>query len=180
MFQYSCKNLNKNVGIGQANAYYPLDVSGNIRINAAMMIKNKLLTLYDVGQADDPQSAINFYGGTGESAHKLFVKAPGLKTQRRVSEFAVQTARQYYDMLVTSRALQSIEENESTMTVTNNNILYGEMNNDDNVSVGLSGRYSIPLTDDIIEDMRNENNRRRSSKLSPCFNKKLKNVKFFS
>ena len=26
-------------------------------------------------------SPINFYGGTGESAHKLFVKAPGLKTQ---------------------------------------------------------------------------------------------------
>ena len=26
-------------------------------------------------------SAINFYGGTGESAHKFFVKAPGLKTQ---------------------------------------------------------------------------------------------------
>ena len=27
-------------------------------------------------------SAINFYGGTGESAHKHFVKAPGQKTQR--------------------------------------------------------------------------------------------------
>jgi hypothetical protein len=27
-------------------------------------------------------SAMNFYGGTGESAHKLFVKAPGQKTQR--------------------------------------------------------------------------------------------------
>jgi hypothetical protein len=27
-------------------------------------------------------SAINFYGGSGESAHKHFVKAPGQKTQR--------------------------------------------------------------------------------------------------
>jgi hypothetical protein len=30
-------------------------------------------------------SAINFYGGPGEASHKTFVKAPGLKTQRRVS-----------------------------------------------------------------------------------------------
>ena len=37
-------------------------------------------------------SAINFYGGTGESTHKHFVKAPGQKTQRRVSEFASQVA----------------------------------------------------------------------------------------
>ena len=130
-------------------------------------------------------SAINFYGGTGESAHKIFVKAPGLKTQRRVSEFAVQTARQYYVMLVTSGALQSIEENESTMTVTNN-ILYGETNNDDNVSVGLSGRYSIHLTDNLIEDMRNGNNihaswhsdpkRRRSNNLNFCLDKDLVRV----
>ena len=46
-------------------------------------------------------SAMNFYGGTGESAHKFFVKAPGLKTQRRVNEFAVQIAKQYYDIMVT-------------------------------------------------------------------------------
>jgi hypothetical protein len=38
--------------------------------------------------------AINFFGGLGESSHKEFVKAPGMKTQRRISEFAVQTARQ--------------------------------------------------------------------------------------
>ncbi len=30
-------------------------------------------------------SAINFFGGPGESSHKEFVKAPGLKTQRRVT-----------------------------------------------------------------------------------------------
>ena len=32
-------------------------------------------------------SAMSFFGGTGESAHKFFVKAPGLKTQRSVKEF---------------------------------------------------------------------------------------------
>ena len=50
-------------------------------------------------------SAMNFYGGTGESAHKQFVKAPGQKTQRRISEFASQTASQFYDILVTNHAL---------------------------------------------------------------------------
>ena len=34
-------------------------------------------------------STMNFFGGPGESAHKFFVKALGLKTQQRVKEFAV-------------------------------------------------------------------------------------------
>jgi hypothetical protein len=38
-----------------------------------------------------------FYGGTSESAYKHFVKAPGQKTQRRISELASQTAHQFYD-----------------------------------------------------------------------------------
>ncbi len=49
-------------------------------------------------------SGINFYGGPGESAHKQFIKIPGQRTQRRVSEFAQQTALQYYNMLVSSHA----------------------------------------------------------------------------
>jgi len=49
-------------------------------------------------------SGINFYGGPGEAAHKTFVKSAGQKTQRRISEFAQQTAYQYYCMLVSSRA----------------------------------------------------------------------------
>jgi hypothetical protein len=38
---------------------------------------------------------INFYGEPGESAHKQFIKTPGQRTQRRVSEFVQQTALQY-------------------------------------------------------------------------------------
>ncbi len=45
-------------------------------------------------------SGISFYGEPGESAHKQFIKIPGQRTQRRVSEFAQQTALQYYNMLV--------------------------------------------------------------------------------
>jgi hypothetical protein len=49
-------------------------------------------------------SGINFYGGPGEPAHKQFIKIPGQRTQCRVSEFAQQTALQYYNMLVSSHA----------------------------------------------------------------------------
>ena len=55
---------------------------------------------------------MNFFGGPGESAHKFFVKAPGLKTQQRVNEFAVQTANQYYNVMVTQYVLQSIERHQ--------------------------------------------------------------------
>jgi hypothetical protein len=33
-------------------------------------------------------SGMNFYGGLGEAAHKIFVKSAGQKTQRWVSKFA--------------------------------------------------------------------------------------------
>jgi hypothetical protein len=49
-------------------------------------------------------SGINFYGGPGESAQKQFIKIPGQWTQQRVSEFAQQTALQYYNMLVSGYA----------------------------------------------------------------------------
>jgi hypothetical protein len=45
-------------------------------------------------------SAMNFYGGPGESAHKYFVKAPGDNTQRRVREFARQIANRMYECMV--------------------------------------------------------------------------------
>jgi len=61
------------------------------------------------------RSAMIFYGGTGELAHKQFVKAPGQKTQRRVGEFASQTALQFYDILVTNHALRSIPTSENSM-----------------------------------------------------------------
>jgi hypothetical protein len=49
-------------------------------------------------------SGINFYGEPGESAHKQFINFPGRRTQRRVSEFAPQTALQYHNMLVSGYA----------------------------------------------------------------------------
>jgi hypothetical protein len=61
-------------------------------------------------------SGINFYGGPGEAAHKTFVKMAGQKTQRRVNEFAKQTANQYYYMMLTEIALQSCIAQSSQLT----------------------------------------------------------------
>ena len=76
-------------------------------------------------------SAMNFYGGTGESAHKIFVKAPGQKTQRRVSEFASQVATQYYNMIITTKALGSIDTYNNSIT----NSRRGKCNERNNVDV---------------------------------------------
>ena len=65
-------------------------------------------------------SAMNFFGGPGEAAHKFFVKSPGLKTQRRAKEFAVQTAEQYYHVMVTQYALRAIMSQEDTHNVLRN------------------------------------------------------------
>ncbi len=54
-------------------------------------------------------SGINFYGGPGESAHKQFIKIPGQRTQQRVSEFAQQTALQYYNKLVSGYAVHDCQ-----------------------------------------------------------------------
>ena len=51
----------------------------------------------------------DFFGGPGESSYKQFVKRPGLKTQQRVSEFAIQTAKQYHHVMITRHALTCIK-----------------------------------------------------------------------
>ena len=91
-------------------------------------------------------SAMNFYGGTGESAHKQFVKAPGQKTQRRVSEFASQTAFQFYDILVTNHALRSIPTSENSMKARSLTDQQHTLTDGDDVSVELKGKYTLQIT----------------------------------
>ena len=95
---------------------------------------------------------MNFFGGPGESAHKFFVKAPGSKTQRRVNEFAVQTANQYYDVMVTQYALQSIEQYQDEEEY----FLYSERLTEevDDVTVQLSGKYKLIVTNAVLQSMR--------------------------
>ncbi len=52
------------------------------------------------------RSAMNFYGRPGDANHKICVKTAGLKTQRRVCEFAQQSTHQYYHMILTNYAMQ--------------------------------------------------------------------------
>ena len=95
------------------------------------------------------------YGGTGESPHKQFVKAPGQKTQSRVSEFAGQTALQFYDILVTNHALRSIPTNENSMEAQSYSDQHCTLTDGDEVSVQLRGKYNLRITNDVIQLMMN-------------------------
>ncbi len=99
-------------------------------------------------------SGINFYGGPGESAHKQFGKTPGQRTQQRVSEFAQQTALQYYNMLVSGYAahdcqIRSNLYNQSGNTDTDFNTT--EPKGD--VVIEMSGGYDFKVTCELIEMM---------------------------
>ncbi len=102
-------------------------------------------------------SGINFYGGPGESAHKQFIKIPGQRTQQRVSEFAHQTALQYYNMLVTGYAahhcqIRSIFYKQSGNTDTDFD--FTEPKGD--VVIEMSGKYDFKVTHEVIEMMEAE------------------------
>jgi hypothetical protein len=101
-------------------------------------------------------SAMHFYGGPGEYAHKIFAKAPGQKTQRRVSEFAIHTTNQYYDMMVTRHALRSVDIYENIVTESHSvqHQIDDSLSNTDEVSVEFSGKYSLVVTNETIESMR--------------------------
>jgi hypothetical protein len=105
-------------------------------------------------------SAKNFYGGTGESAHKFFVKAPGQKTQRRITEFASQVANQYYNMLVTTKARRSLDTyDKSIQTRGHHGVQHhscdtptlDEGNHNDEIQFLLSGKYSVQITKRLTE-----------------------------
>jgi hypothetical protein len=99
-------------------------------------------------------SGINFYGGPGESAHKQFIKIPGRRTQRRVSEFTPQTALQYHNMLVSSYAAK-----ECSFKM-NNRKQYGGDDDQmettsppEDLSISLKGRYDFAVTEELLQIM---------------------------
>jgi len=100
-------------------------------------------------------SGINFYGGPGEAAHKTFVKAAGQKTQRRVSEFAKQTAYQYYCMLASTRAAIKITHYSTSELISEDREISN--GNEDEVKIEYSGRYEIEVTEETIEEMYEQN-----------------------
>ena len=96
-------------------------------------------------------SAMNFFGGTGESVHKFFVKAPGLKIQRRVNEFTTQIAKQYYDVMVTQYALRSLQQQEYGQEIIPTN---EATNASEDISVHLPGKYSLIITNNVLQSMK--------------------------
>jgi hypothetical protein len=117
-------------------------------------------------------SEMNFYGGPGEAAHKTFVKSAGQKTQRRVSEFAKQTANQYYNGMLTSYAMKHCMNEKSRLKQLNGSYKGGNMedknmvhSNDSDIEEGctegdlnisLTGKYEFIVTEGVIEKMERE------------------------
>jgi len=80
----------------------------------------------------------------------------GQKTQRRVNEFAKQTANQYYYMMLTEIALQSCIAQFSQLTQWDDNFTYKTKNSvqrGEDVDIILSGQDEIVVNKDVIEMM---------------------------
>jgi hypothetical protein len=91
------------------------------------------------------------------------VKTTGQKTQRRVSKFAQQTAHQYYNMMLSSCAVQYLTECSSRLVqigsieVNNKGMIHSEpQENNDDVQVLLSDQYVIDVTHAVINEMQTE------------------------
>ncbi len=100
-------------------------------------------------------SGINFYGGPGKSAHKQFIKIPGQRTQRRVGEFAKQTALQYYYMLVSSYAAEECRISKANTKQIDFMEPKGdiERRKDDEVIISLTGKYEFIVTHANLKSM---------------------------
>jgi hypothetical protein len=98
---------------------------------------------------------MNFYGGPGEAAQKTFVKAAGQKTQRQLSKFAQQTAHQYYNMMLSTHAMQHITEDFNPRRQAGMEHIaqqqYTDTDGEDNVTIHLSGQYELEVTPEVLE-----------------------------
>ncbi len=102
-------------------------------------------------------SDINFYGGPGESAHKQLIKIPGQRTQQRVSEFAQQTALQYYNMLVFGYAAHDYQIRSNLYKQSGNtNTDFNSIEPKGDVVIEMSGKYDFKVTREVIEMMEAE------------------------
>jgi hypothetical protein len=104
-------------------------------------------------------SVINFHGGPGESAHKHFIKIPGQRNQRRVSEFAKQTALQYYSMLVSKYATEECclsRSNCQQLDFVENSEDVEQRKDDEDITISLSGKCEFIVTLDVIKQMEEE------------------------
>ncbi|KAL7546841.1 hypothetical protein ACHAWF_010169 [Thalassiosira exigua] len=64
-------------------------------------------------------SAINFFGGPGESFHKKFAKDTGHNTQLRIDEFTPQIAKRCHETMVLELAQSVHQQRESERYISN-------------------------------------------------------------
>jgi hypothetical protein len=99
-------------------------------------------------------SGMDFYGEPGEAAHKIFVKSAGQKTQRRVSKFAQQTAHQYFNMMLSTHAVQHIREDANCLIQAQTEHVATQQDTDtdgeDNVAIHISGQYEFVVTHEVL------------------------------
>lgn len=100
-------------------------------------------------------SAINFYGGPGEASHKQFVKAPGLKTQRRMGEFATQTAGQYYNVMMVEKAMKLVGSIEMDK-VAHEYVEGGDNGDKHDDAYEVMGKYTLDVMDGKIHCCKND------------------------
>ncbi len=100
-------------------------------------------------------SGMNFYGGPGEAAHKIFVKSAGQKTQNGVGKFAQQTAHQYYNYMLSTHAIQHLAYVSSCLIQSGTEDLARQLDEDtdeeDDVHIKLSGKYELEVTPEMID-----------------------------
>ncbi len=100
-------------------------------------------------------SGMNFYEGSGEAAHKTFVKSAGQKTQRRLSKFDQQTAHKYYNMMLSTHAMQYVTEDSNCLVQAGTEHVarqqYTDTDGDNNVAIHLSGQYELEVTPEVLE-----------------------------
>jgi hypothetical protein len=94
-------------------------------------------------------SGMNFYGGPSEAAHNKFLKSAVQKKQRRVGEFAQQTAHQYYNYMLSMHAIQHLAYASSFLIQSGTEDLATQPDEDtdeeDNVHIKLSGNMNLRL-----------------------------------
>ncbi len=91
----------------------------------------------------------------------FFVKAPGQKTQHCESKYAVLTANQCYDIMVTKHAMKSIGKEMDQVVVQRKNIDIDPsdlVTESDDLSVIFRGKYRLVVMNDILESMKANDN----------------------
>ncbi len=96
----------------------------------------------------------NFCHNQLPPSRKQFIKIPGQRTQRRVSEFAQQTAFQYYNMLVSSNAAHDYQIRSNLYKQSGNTGTdFACTETKGEVIIEMSGKYDFTVTHEVIEMM---------------------------